>query len=398
MNERITIFIRPANANRDDGLVIDWSSPVAVWADTLEPDTPSTCDLASVIVQTYEANVRTRPRTGKHSPSASHSFRSPSVANNPANMSLSKRDSDHTFSSSNHRLLPSTSIPASAETSINNSSAGEKLPVPPRLSLVHRAFSPQTSRQSSSLRTKSTSTHIPSQRPRSPSRSDDSELFPSKRKRYPVPSVFSPSTTNPGLSAIPDVAQTCRDHYVLRDLQQSGMPVEYASPADRELSEMSLDYIRRYIQTYEADRASLASAYSRLATFAYRKHKQTFRLARSLASTSRASAGDISECCALKLGRLDVITELITLPSLHCAIPNSELKAACTSAGKMRHVAYDMLYLGPQLGVFVVCRIAILTGTVVHVFMLQRRELDKEEADVEGVWPVVANVHQIVVF
>lgn len=161
---------------------------------------------------------------------------------------------------------------------------------------------------------------------------------------------------------------------------------------------MSLDYIRRYIQTYEADRASLASAYSRLATFAYRKHKQTFHLARTLASTSRASAGDISECCALKLGRLDVITELITLPSLHCAIPNSELKTVCTSAGKMRHVAYDMLYLGPQLGVFVVCRIAILTGTVVHVFMLQRREVDKEEADVEGVWPVVANVHQIVVF
>lgn len=383
---------------RDDGLVIDWSSPVPVWADTLEPDTPSTCDLASVIVQTYEANVRTRPRTGKHSPSGSHSFRPPSVAHNPISMSPGKRDSDHMFSSSIHRLLPSASIPASAETSINDSSAGEKLPVPPRLSLVHRAFSPQTSGQSSSLPTKSTSTRIPSQRPRSPSRSDGSELFSSKRKRSPAPSVSSPSTTNPGPPAVPNVLQTGRDHCVLQDLQQSAMPAEYASPADRELSEMSLDYIRRYIQTYEADRASLASAYSRLATFAYRKHKQTFHLARTLASTSRASAGDISECCALKLGRLDVITELITLPSLHCAIPNSELKTACTSAGKMRHVAYDVLYLGPKLGVFVVCRIAILTGTVVHVFMLQRREVDKEEADVEGVWPVVANVHQIVVF
>ncbi|KAI6115693.1 hypothetical protein EDD16DRAFT_1062840 [Pisolithus croceorrhizus] len=383
---------------RDDGLVIDWSSPIPVWADTLEPNTPSTCDLASVIVQTYETNVRTRHHTGKHSSSGSRSLRPPSVTHSPVNISPSKRERDGTCSSSIHRLLPSASIPTSTESSVDNSSTGRKLPVPPRLSSVHRAFSPQTNGQLSSLPTKSTSTHISSQRPRSPTHGEDFNSIPSKRKRSPAPSVSSPSTTDPGPSTVLDGAQTGRNHYVLQELQQSVMPAEYASPADRELTEMSLDYIRRYIQTYEADRASLASAYSRLATFACRKHKQTFHSAQMLASTSWASTGDISECSALKRGRLDVITELVTLPSLHCAIPNSEPMTVHTSAGKMRHVAYDMLYLGPQLGVFVVCQIATLTGTVVHAFMLQRREVDKEEADVVGVWPVVANVHQVVVF
>ncbi|KAI6133561.1 hypothetical protein EDD17DRAFT_178515 [Pisolithus thermaeus] len=383
---------------RDDGLVIDWSSPIPVWADTLEPNTPSTCDLASVIVQTYETNVRTRHHAGKHSPSGSRSLRLPPVTHSPVNISPSERERDRMCSSSIDRPLPSASIPTSTETSIDNSSTGRKPPVPPRLSSARRAFSLQTNGQSSSLPTKSTSTHISSQRPRSPTHGDDSNPIPSKRKRSPAPSVFSPSTTDPGPSSVLDGAQTGRNHYVLQELQQSVMPAGYASPADRELTEMSLNYIRRYIQTFEADRASLASAYSRLATFACRKHKQTVHSAQMLASTSWASASDISGCSALKRGRLDIITELVTLPSLHCAIPNTEPETTRTSAGKIRHVAYDMLYLGPQLGVFVVCQIATLTGTVVHAFMLQRREVDKEEADVEGVWPVVANVHQIVVF
>lgn len=42
---------------------------------------------------------------------------------------------------------------------------------------------------------------------------------------------------------------------------------------------------------------------------------------------------------------------------------------------------------------FVVCRIVMPTATVVHTFMLQRKEMGAK-----GVWPTVANVHQIVVF
>lgn len=366
---------------RDDGLVIDWSSPVPVWTDTLKPNT---YDLASVITQTYEANARARPRTGKHLSLSSHLTRPPAIPHNSIDTSPSKRDGNCMSSSSIPRLLPGPSMPDSTKSDVKNSPPGEKLPVPPRPSSICRIFSTQTNGP-----TKSTPTHGPPQRPRSPTHSDDLDgSFPSKRKRSPAPSVFSSSTTDPGPS-------TVHNHRVL---QEPAVPADYASPVDHEVSEMSLNYIRRYIQTYEADRASLASAYSRLATFGYRKHKQTSHSAQTIASTSKAPIGDISGCSPLKRGRLDVITELVALPSLHCAVPPSELKSACTSAGERRHVGYDMLYLGPQLGVFMVCRVAMPAATVVHTFMLQRKEVDKEEAGAKGVWPVVANVHQIVVF
>lgn len=109
---------------------------------------------------------------------------------------------------------------------------------------------------------------------------------------------------------------------------------------------------------------------------------------------------DRCECAAvnsgLRRGRLDIITTLITLPSLHCAAALSETGDACPSTSGQ--LSYDILYLGAGLGMFVVCRAVAPTRLVVHSFMLQRREADKEEADVEGVWPVVANVHQVVVF
>ncbi|KAI6039776.1 hypothetical protein EDC04DRAFT_1611997 [Pisolithus marmoratus] len=312
---------------RDDGLVIDWSSPVPVWADTLKPNT---CDLASVIVQTYEANDRARPPSRRHSSSRSQLPRSPATLHS----SDALRDVSHVSSSLSSKLLPSASTPGSTETRINHSPTREKLPVPPRLSSIHRTLSPQTSGQSSSLPTKSTPTHSPSRRPRSPTRSVDVDSLPSKCKRSPVP-VLSSSTTDPGPSTVPDGVQTSRHHHTLQEPQQSVVPAGYASSTDQEVSEMTLDYIRRYVQTYEADRASLASAYSRLATFAYRKHKQTSGLPQTVASISQASVGDIS-CSALKRGRLDVITELVALPSLHCAIPPSERRSTCTSGRRSK--------------------------------------------------------------
>ncbi|KAF8199047.1 hypothetical protein BJ912DRAFT_950675 [Pholiota molesta] len=44
---------------RDDGLVIEWSSDVLVWSDTLKPDIP---DLATAIQRAYALNDRNLPR------------------------------------------------------------------------------------------------------------------------------------------------------------------------------------------------------------------------------------------------------------------------------------------------------------------------------------------------
>lgn len=47
---------------------------------------------------------------------------------------------------------------------------------------------------------------------------------------------------------------------------------------------------------------------------------------------------------------------------------------------------------------FVVCRVVDSTKTVVHNFILQKKEVDVEDAAIEGVWPLTATAHQILVF
>ena len=57
-----------------------------------------------------------------------------------------------------------------------------------------------------------------------------------------------------------------------------------------------------------------------------------------------------------------------------------------------------MFYLGVELGMIIVCRVAISTKMVVHSFILQRKGVDVEDAAIEGVWPLTATAHQILVF
>lgn len=89
-----------------------------------------------------------------------------------------------------------------------------------------------------------------------------------------------------------------------------------------------------------------------------------------------------------KRSRLDIVTTLLTLPCLHS---NAQSLA-------IAQIEYDILYLGAELGMFVVCRMRISTKTVVHNFILQRKEVDVEDAAIEGVWPLTATAHQILVF
>ena len=47
---------------------------------------------------------------------------------------------------------------------------------------------------------------------------------------------------------------------------------------------------------------------------------------------------------------------------------------------------------------FVVCRVVDATRTIVHNFILQRKEVGMEDAEIEAVWPLTATAHQILVF
>lgn len=89
-----------------------------------------------------------------------------------------------------------------------------------------------------------------------------------------------------------------------------------------------------------------------------------------------------------KQARLDIVTTLLTLPCLH-----SNAQSPGTA-----HVEYDIFFLGGELGMIVVSRVVLSIKTVVHNFILQRKEVDVEDAATEGVWPLVATAHQILVF
>lgn len=82
------------------------------------------------------------------------------------------------------------------------------------------------------------------------------------------------------------------------------------------------------------------------------------------------------------------MTTLLTLPCLHADARHS------TTA----QLEYDIFYLGEDLGMFAVCRAVISAKTVVHNFILQRKEVDVDDAASEGVWPLTATAHQILVF
>lgn len=90
----------------------------------------------------------------------------------------------------------------------------------------------------------------------------------------------------------------------------------------------------------------------------------------------------------LKRTRLDIVTTLLTLPCLHL---NGQSSA-------IAQIEYDILYLGAELGMFVVCRVVMSTKTIVHNFILQRKEVDMEDTALEDVWPLTATAHQILVF
>ncbi|KAH7884694.1 hypothetical protein F5I97DRAFT_1488860 [Phlebopus sp. FC_14] len=309
---------------RDDGLSIDWSSPVPVWSDTL---TPGTMDLATAITEAHRMNAQRRRRQSRKEslPGSQH----PSASREqPSN------GSDDVYDSSPTK---------------------RKLPPPPRPSSMRRVIAA----------------------PVIPSPPAGSHLTPVKD--------VSPQ---PQSSAPPDNEVTIIERPLStpssgpsKDILRPSIS-ESETAAEQDILDVTINYLRRYIQTYDTDRASLASAYSRFASFSYRVHE--ISCCHEMSSAPPRPSPELA-----KRSRLDIITTLLTLPPLH-SLPSPSLAVA--------KLDYDMSYLGARLGMFVVARVVLPSRTIVHNFVLQRKEADAEEAASAGVWSLVANAHQIIIF
>ncbi|KAG6373442.1 hypothetical protein JVT61DRAFT_6595 [Boletus reticuloceps] len=332
---------------RDDGLVIDWRSHVPVWSDTLKPDPQ---DLAAIIMLTHRSNAQWH-QSATTSTQECPTVPPPSSGDTPNPEPPSKkRLPAPPRPSSRRRNNPSQLIPVDAPPSGPGSSS--PCPKKPRLSR-------ESERES----------HSPS-RDRVSSASDRVPLLPD----------ISSQHSQTGLPSRP-ASRAC---------DQSIAP-DPPSAAEEEMSEMTLDYLRRYVQTYESDRASLASAYASNASFAYRVHHIIQNISeRSSSYLEEAINARESRTTASgsKRTRLDIATTLLTPPSLHVNAQSSSVA----------QIEYDMFYLGAKLGMLLVCRVVDSTKTVVHNFILQRKEADVEDAAIEGVWPLTAAAHQILVF
>ncbi|KAL4062221.1 hypothetical protein J3A83DRAFT_209915 [Scleroderma citrinum] len=215
---------------RDDGLVIDWFSPVPVWADTLKPEP---CDLATAIAQTHQANARSVSPRGR---SADGSLTKSAV---PVSVSQPVAGPSR---------LGDMRMPGDADGSHSNAIilTGNKLPVPPRASSIRRAIA-EKSVGPLSLSPPSTSSQI-----RVPPTADDDDTIILDgpplpiRPKSPVRVVTAavPGSSAPRSSGSYH-ATPVLDEPIPVGPRQPDAAAEYASTAEREMSEMTLDYLRR---------------------------------------------------------------------------------------------------------------------------------------------------------
>jgi len=333
---------------RDDGLIIDWRSHVPVLSDTLKPDPQ---DLAATIMLTHRSNAERRhssfPIELPTEPVTTLSFEQPP-------------DGDDAEPPPKKRVL---APPRPSPRRKNDSS--QPIIVNP----------PSSGSGSSSLF---------AERPQFRDETDcDCQVISHLPSRNYIHSVADHPPMP--LNITPDDQVVVPSNFANKVLDQS-IASCVPSAGEEEMSEMTLNYLRRYVQTYEVDRASLASAYAKNASFAYRVHQIVEQVNASLLPIRTASPRSFSS--GTKRARLDIVTTLLTLPCLHADAQHS------TTA----QLEYDIFYLGADLGMFAVCRAVISAKTVVHNFILQRKEVDVDDAASEGVWPLTATAHQILVF
>lgn len=157
-----------------------------------------------------------------------------------------------------------------------------------------------------------------------------------------------------------------------------------APDEEEKISKMTMEYLERYFQTFDSDRASLASAYSSNACFSYREVK-------CFSPGSPHLQPPLPPSDSIKRTRLDITATLLSLPSLQL-LP-------LTGAADIK---YDIMWLGSPVGMFAICG-GVRHGhaskqPVTHSFLLRQKEAYEEDARADGVWPLVAVAHQMMVF
>ncbi|EED81886.1 predicted protein [Postia placenta Mad-698-R] len=135
-------------------------------------------------------------------------------------------------------------------------------------------------------------------------------------------------------------------------------PTRTSDEEGYQMESAALDFLRRFIVTYDSDRSALASAYSRFATFSVQ----------TIARSGRTLEGPDPR--KLKQGRLDIMAGLLCLP---------DERRFCASGPTK--VEYDVVHLGATFGVLLICYSGNESGTWAcdQRFVLQYKDWDEED-------------------
>ncbi|KIK41724.1 hypothetical protein CY34DRAFT_107197 [Suillus luteus UH-Slu-Lm8-n1] len=215
---------------------------------------------------------------------------------------------------------------------------------------------------------------------------------PRPRKNVASPSVSSSPAGGPKSQVPPKPDPPSADVPAPSRPLNDFTTIVIAPDEEEKISKMTMEYLERYFQTFDSDRASLASAYSSNACFSYREVKCFSPGSPHLQpSLPPRIFIDIQASDSIKRTRLDITATLLSLPSFQL-LP-------LTGAAD---IEYDIMWLGSPVGMFAICG-GLCHGhaskqPVTHSFLLRQKEAYEEDARADGVWPLVAVAHQMMVF
>ncbi|THH17833.1 hypothetical protein EW146_g3043 [Bondarzewia mesenterica] len=405
--------------SRDDGMVIDWKSAKPVWDDTLEPEQH---DIAAVIerahVVNYHNHISVLPRKRKQPPSSSllpsprrHHLASsqPQTTRLSPNSGSASTQPQQSPSSSDSFVWFGNMPPSNSKKPTVRGRSGPFVS-PIRMKPTMRGGGPSSQTPSSIAQDvidvdslSQPAQAAPQMRDNPPGPQPNVEVIdvdaeiqtqediPESETRLnrdpsPAPRFISPSFTS-RLA----YQQPCDDY---------GSPEDWSTDVEATaLEKAALHYLEQYVRTFDDDRSSLASAYSRNATFSC----QVPNVNRGEPSRSaefapleegRSMSSGRPSIHGLRQGRLDVISSLLSLGThkFSCVVPVN--------------VSYDVACLGGRTGVLLVAH-----GTVdkadmpdsrplrvgMH-FVLRPKDHDPEDGSTGGLWPLVAIAHQMTVW
>ncbi|GLB43259.1 hypothetical protein LshimejAT787_1301600 [Lyophyllum shimeji] len=366
---------------RDDGMVIEWTSSVPVWSDTLLPESPKPPEKVATAVPKKDAARRSRSRDTDNRPSTS-------LASSKEQRMLPQcvllpgqedRRVDDVRADASTGVISVSASPSPTPPPKDKGKAKEvEIPPPPtRLGPTRRPLPLPKPRALKSVSLAEPRAVQPTRRPL---------LLPKPRALKPsTPTEAPPDQRHEASSILSNEPSTSHVHLNTAQASIDVVPHVCGVAELEDVEPIAVDYLQRYIRAFDADPSTLQHSYAPYAVFSIRTP------AAGTAATLRPA--EVCQGPDEIAGRLSLLRQYKFCP-----------------AGRGADVVYDVVSLGAAAagGIFLTTHGAVVdtsveprarTLAVDQAFVLQQRAGRGKEggAGAEDGWPLVAVSHQMVI-